>query len=534
MKRKFAAWSGALVVLGCGLGWMPAAWAATARVQYLSSTSVYLDAGRDAGLAEGTRVRVERDGQVIAELQVEFVAERSAACRVVTSTAPPRAGDTCVFEPAPPAPEGRPPPAQRPAPRPPSASAAPGAWPAASSLRGSVALQYRHSDESDGSISNPALRADARWDGTERRQVALRLRADRPSTHIDPALGATERPEELRLYEAELRYRGAGERLELAAGRLIPRGMEMVGYLDGGAAAYRPWTTVRAGALAGRGVQPASSGFTTGGYKLGGFVEASDARRGAGGRWRALAGAALLEDEDVTRRQFVLVRADQRLTPGLRLYENAEVDVNPGWRRALGDPKVDLTTLSLGTQFTPHRGVDLTFGYDSRRDQRAPETRFLEGPPLPLQRTHGGYGAVHVRLSKSTALRVGTDQRWRSDGTRVTRAWDGTLYGSHPSLRQLSGTLHLNLYDASAGKGEQYDLFLSWLAHSRLRFDASTGRQVAHDVATPDGGTADTHSDWLRLGTDLQLGRGLWLDATGEWRSGSASRDFFFEVGQRF
>jgi hypothetical protein len=178
--------------------------------------------------------------------------------------------------------------------------------------------------------------------------------------------------------------------------------------------------------------------------------------------------------------------------------------------------------------------VDVTLGYDTRRDQRAPETRFLEGPPLPLLRTHGGYGAVHVRFSKWTALRVGTDQRWLTDGTRVTRAWDGSLYGSHAALPQLSGTVHLNLYDASAGQGEQYDLYVSYLAHARLRFDAGTGRQVARDVATADGGTEDTHTDWLRLGLDLQLGHGLWLDGNGEWRAGSASRDFFVELGQRF
>jgi hypothetical protein len=288
------------------------------------------------------------------------------------------------------------------------------------------------------------------------------------------------------------------------------------------------------GALAGRGVLPNSSGFTTGGYKLGGFVEASDGRRGAPGRWRALLGAALLEDPNGTRRQFVLVRADQRPSSGLRLYENAEVDVNPGWRRALGDPKVDLTTLSIGTQMTVRKGVDLTLGYDTRRDLRAPETAAIEGPPVPLLRTQGGYGALHVRFSPEAAVRLGVDQRWRSDGVRVTRAWDATVYGSYPDLRQLSGTVHVNVYDADAGRGEQYDLCLAWLAHHRLRFDAATGRLVSRDVAAPDGGDIDVHTDWLRAGVDVQLGRGLWIDASGEWRSGSANRDFFVQVGQRF
>ena len=535
MKRNSAAWSGARAALVLWLAFVPAAWGATARVQYLSSSTVYLDGGRDAGLAEGTRVRVEREGQVVAELLVEFVAERSAACRIVSSTSTLRAGDTCVFEPAAAvtataagaaAPATGTPPG--------SARSLPGAWPSASALNGSVAFLYRRSSEADGTFSNPALRADLRWDGTERRQIAVRLRGDRPAITADPSVSVTPRPERLRVYEAEVRYRGPGERLALSAGRFIPRGMELVGYLDGGAAAYRPWSALTVGVLGGRGAQPAASGFTTGGYKLGGFVEAKDTRKGAPSRWRALAGAALLEDPDVTRRQFGLLRADQRFGPRVRLYEYVEVDVNPGWRRALGDPKVDLTTLSLGTQFTPYRAVDLTFGYDSRKDLRAPESRSLDVAPLPLLRTQGGYGAVHLRFSRWTALRIGGDYRRRSDGTRVTRSWDATLYGSHPSLPQLNGTLHANLYDASPGKGEMYDIYVSWLAHSRLRFDAATGTQVAHDVADESGGTADSRTNWLRLGTDLQLGHGWWVGATGEWRDRTGSREFYAEVGQRF
>ncbi len=537
MRRKPAARCGIVIALLCGFCWAPAARGATAHVQYLSSSSVYLDAGRDAGLVEGTRVRVERDGQVVAELLVEFVAERSAACRIVSGTGTVRSGDTCVFEPAVPPASAAAPPVPPPGAAGGTGTAARGRtgnWPSASAVNGSISMYYRRSTESDGTFSNPALRADARWDGAERRQIAVRLRADRPAVSADPSLGVTPGAERLRIYEAQVRYRGAGEKLDVSAGRFIPPGMELVGYMDGGEVVYRPWQSFRMGVLGGRGSQLGSNGFTTGGYKVGGFFEAADAHKGAPSRWRALAGAALLQDPDVTRRQFMMLRSDQRFATGLRTYENVEVDVSPGWARALGDPTVDLTTLSLGTQISPHRAVDLTVGYDSRRDLRAPETRLVNTPPLPLESTQGGFGAVHLRFARWAALRLGGDFRRRSDGTRITRSWDATAYGSHPSLRQLSATLHANFYDASPGRGEQYDLFLSWLAHARLRFDTSAGSQITHDVTDPSGAIADLRTRWLRLGADLQLGHGLWLDGTGEWRSASGSRDFYVEVGQRF
>jgi hypothetical protein len=49
------------------------------QVSYRSADAVYLDAGRAAGLAEGDRLEVVRDGEAIAEIEVVFVAEHSAS-----------------------------------------------------------------------------------------------------------------------------------------------------------------------------------------------------------------------------------------------------------------------------------------------------------------------------------------------------------------------------------------------------------------------------------------------------------------------
>src|SRR5512134_3421705 len=70
------------------------------RVQYVSSGSVYLDAGQAAGLAEGTRLRVEREGRVVAELEVQFAAQHSAACKIVSGAESVQVGDVCSFTPA--------------------------------------------------------------------------------------------------------------------------------------------------------------------------------------------------------------------------------------------------------------------------------------------------------------------------------------------------------------------------------------------------------------------------------------------------
>jgi hypothetical protein len=72
-------------------------------VKYVAEGAVYLDAGRDAGLAEGQRLSVRRadasgaEGNVIAEIQVVSVATSSAACTIRTLHEAVRVGDTAVL-----------------------------------------------------------------------------------------------------------------------------------------------------------------------------------------------------------------------------------------------------------------------------------------------------------------------------------------------------------------------------------------------------------------------------------------------------
>ena len=58
----------------------------TAAVTYLAGTSVYVGAGRDAGVAEGTLLTVFRGAATIATLKVVFLSSRQASCEVVSAT----------------------------------------------------------------------------------------------------------------------------------------------------------------------------------------------------------------------------------------------------------------------------------------------------------------------------------------------------------------------------------------------------------------------------------------------------------------
>ena len=57
-------------------------------VTYRSETAVYVSAGRAAGLAVGDRLVLGAPPDTVAEVEVTFLAEHSASCRVVKESRP--------------------------------------------------------------------------------------------------------------------------------------------------------------------------------------------------------------------------------------------------------------------------------------------------------------------------------------------------------------------------------------------------------------------------------------------------------------
>ena len=78
----------------------------TFKVKYRSAANVYLDAGRAQGLRVADRLEVV-DATVVAELEVVYVADQSASCKLLSEKRPVRPGDVARLTsrgPAPPEP----------------------------------------------------------------------------------------------------------------------------------------------------------------------------------------------------------------------------------------------------------------------------------------------------------------------------------------------------------------------------------------------------------------------------------------------
>jgi hypothetical protein len=202
--------------------------APTIAVRYRSADTVYLDAGRAAGLAEGERIEVVRDGEVVAVLEVVFLAEHSASARVVEASGEVREGDRVrrlAGAPPPPA-EDTPPSTTLPPPRrvvrtPPRPERAP-----STRLYGTVTADWEGfadggESERDWQRTTVGVRLTGRDLGGLPLGVRVRLRADQFDRDRPYRSGVVpDRESRDRLYELALSWEPPEGRWAVRAGRL--------------------------------------------------------------------------------------------------------------------------------------------------------------------------------------------------------------------------------------------------------------------------------------------------------------------------
>ena len=505
------------------------AWAETANVQYVSEAAVYLDVGAAAGLQKDSEARVVREGQVVAVLVVEYVAAQSASCRIVSGGGV-RVGDRVDFE----AIAGTREPGESRG----AASAAsrrqPGSvWSGLGNVRGRVATLYTRSSEEDGVYQNPAASALLRWVGAGREDFSIRIRGDRPSFDDSDVQAVSVRDaRDVRLFEARVRYQTTGARLALEGGRFVPAELDGMGSLDGGSIVWRPAPALRLGATGGRSVTNGVRGFASHlGHAYGGFIGTQ--RGGSDHRWSALASWTRLQDPDVTRRQFAVLRSDATIGR-VRFYQRVEVDANPMWKRELGEKPTELTAWSLGNELRVRRRTSVTVSLDSRRPILLPEVReSIEN--LQLDRLYAVRGALRIGVGRFQVLRVGARYGWRPPGDTTTRSWDAGLLSSRLFHDRLSAGVRVDSYRSDTASNAHVSANLRLRASSRVGL-AAAGGAGRQESAAAFFSTVQTEKNfnWVRLGADLRASNGLWFDVSSEWQDRNRGNELSVAAGRVF
>ena len=505
-------------------------------VKYRSAANAYLDGGRSAGLDVGDRLRVVSGTDAVAELEVVYVAEMSASCKVVSETRPVRAGDVAVRLGAPraaaPAKEAVPAapaaaaasaePAPSPSPEEPKAS---GPW---ARVRGSASFGYYKSwddSESNYDYEERTARLDLGLYDIGGRPLSFsvrgRSREDVRARALSSRTPQSERTD--RLYELALRYEPPSDAFGLEVGRIGIYRFVGIGYLDGFLGRYRPLPDVQVGAFGGRVAEIESLSPDGTGSKYGGFV-----RLAPGGRWARGGHDVMLAfvrenaDGEVSRQYLSL---ESRFGNGSRwsIFERAELDLNTGWRQDVAKKSTQLSNVSLSGNLRVAGSAWAFVSYDGRRNYRYYRNRYVPEEVFDDLLHTGLRAGINLSRPGGFGATAGFGMSLKEPDPRhpeldIANAYSGNVGVRHADLLSTGFSVGLDGTGFSNGYTE------GGLVMARLgrRFggghmvDLSYGRSVYRVKVTEE----DRTTQWLRLVGRGELGRRVYLQGDFEYDTG--------------
>jgi hypothetical protein len=382
----------------------PAA-AAETHVGYLAGGSVYVESGRLDGINEGDTLTVLRDGAVLGRLVARFLSSHRAACDTLGVASLPRVGDTVRFTARAAKPDSLA--AARPAAGAAAAeSLAAAARRPARRVRGRVGgswLVLR--SQAGGGYSQPALdlRLDARGTGTDFEADVRSHRTYIGGTANDQDLG--------RIYRMSLSFHDEVGSRRLTLGRQVSPSLAVVSLFDGALASLngRRWG---AGLFTGTQPDPVRYGVSGDILESGGYAEWRSVPLAAR-RWSLTGGGIASFDHGNPNRNYFFTQgfyADRRLTA----IASQEVDLYPGWARALGEPAVSLSSTFLSGRLQATRMLSVDAGYDSRRNVRLYRDRVTPETEFDDRYRNGTW--LGAAVEPNTHLRIEGDARYGSGG----------------------------------------------------------------------------------------------------------------------
>lgn len=514
-------------------------------VRYLSADTVYLDAGRAAGLAEGERLEVVREGRVIALVEVVFLAEHSASARLVEASGEVRAGDRVRRLPGapPPAAGGEaaddPPPVSDRPPRdtmPRRDTGRPPRRPV-TRLLGTVTADWEgFADGGDAGRDWQRTRLGLRLHGRDLGGLPLDLRVRLRSEEVDrdrPFLSGLvpESDSRDRLYELALSWDPPDGMWAVRAGRLGTSPYAGIGYLDGALGEVR-LGGVAVGAFAGRRPAIDELGLDGDGSKVGAYLRlfegGSGGRFDRPGRWQLAVGGLREETDEGPFRDLLTVETSwsgERWT--LAEYARWQVGgelAGPGG--VVVEEDGGLVDLAVLARLRLDGGGGVTLSYDRLEprpelDEPAdgPEALFVERlrQGLRLAWDGGGAGAASWRWNAAVGLRRGEGEGLGEAGDEAEDTLSLRLAARHP---RLVGGLSFGASAIGFAAPDVDGLLVS--LDTGHRFAGGHELGLAVGATGHRGGLVDDErvSGWVRLTGWAELPASLFLRGEAELAAG--------------
>jgi hypothetical protein len=516
----------------------------TVRVRQVMGSSVYLDHGRNAGLQVGQRVRIVREGLTIAELTVEYIANRSASCRVLSSTGDVAAGDLAVAVPMPLASPG-----VSPAPGAPQketavessrATTAPVStqrelparpWANRSGTLSIYWLSYQDGTAVQRDFSQLTTRASLYLRGIGGSPYEFRFRGrGRQETTTQPDR-PTETDSSNRLYEMAIVYEPEDSHYTYQLGRLAPSAYIGFQYLDGfiAEAHFNPHYGV--GAFYGNRPDPATLDFSNALNSYGGFVHF---RSRTPGRplYSDMVLAAIGEyDNGNVSREYLSWYGRQGSGGDWSLYERAELDLNRDWRKITSGSSYQLSNLLFSGTYRFTKSVRVGATYDQRRryltfeDRNTPEELFND------MFREGFRLSAYLGPPRGVRLNLSVGMRRREGDVKDSLTYNGSVFHTNVGGWNLYLGADYSAFTGEASEGDLADIQIRKYFHYGHDIGITVGTSTTRILSLNER----RKNDWLRLSGTIQLPRRFFILTEYEISRGDdfEGKRLFLQLGYR-
>lgn len=492
-----------------------------ARVTYVTSSIVYIDAGTRDGLEVGDIVELVHGGAVV-PVEVFEVSSHKAACRRPESRIAIDVGDTVRFH-------------GRAAARPAASVAAPSRAAAKSrpekqrdfaqrlrdlGFSGRIGARYQmtYQPSTDYGYHRPGL--DLRLRGHEiagsNFDTDVDIRAYRSFRDND---GDSAVDSAGRVYRANVAWNPESVPMRLVLGRQYSPALANLSLFDGGLLQYDS-TRFSVGAIAGTQPSAKDYGYSTDIQQYGLWGEVHSLV-GSERRWAGTLGLIGSYDGGSVNREYIYLQGRYDEKRG-GLYVAQELDINRSWKKDSGESTISATSTNAFGRLRVTDTLALSAGVDNRRnvqlyrDHVTPETDFDDDYRTGWWvRSDWRYGW----------LRTGFDVRFSRGGSDGdVNAYTGHVGAANVTRLQLDLRSRTTWYDGSDAEG--------WLQSFTAR--APIGQSVGvslqgglRDENSKIDNGIDTQLGWYGIDLDVMLGR-HWLylvsvernedDDSGSWQ----------------
>jgi hypothetical protein len=432
------------------------------KVKYLSAEYVYIDGGTAQGLAVGDKLIVRNDSRIIADLEIAFISENSASCKVLKQEGKIEPGNIVVaYEkkgPETPSETEKEPEAQ---PKPtPKKIYKPRTRKSGTRISGSISAQIYHYDdksEMNMDFTQPTMRLNLRaqnlWGKDFHFRVRTRARYNQRSHSYNNNVPKDEWRN--RIYEFSFSYENENAPVNFKTGRIISNHISGVGYIDGLLIQQNISYSFRWGIFGGTQPEWQYSDFQTSLQKYGGYI---NYRRGdyQGFRFESTIAAAGIYHSNTISREFVYLQNTLGNSGQWQIYQSSEIDINRQWRKDKAGQKVTLSNLFLSANYKISTAVKVGLSYDNRKNYWTYETRTLTDSLFDDLLRRGVRGNVYLRLPYNYTIFANSGFRKRESDPDPTYSYGGGINKTNFIIRRLF--VHLNANGFSNPFSNGYNL----------------------------------------------------------------------------